>query len=53
MMMEQQAPLEMLLTVCEFTWHHRGLESYAMCTDTFYVKKTIFVSEYKIQPLGK
>jgi hypothetical protein len=44
----------MLLTVFEFTWHHRGPESYAMCTDTFYVKKTVtFVSEYIIQPLGK
>jgi hypothetical protein len=45
---------EMLLTVCESTWYHRGLESYAMCTDTFYVQKTItFVTEYKIQPVDE
>jgi hypothetical protein len=45
---------EMLLTIYDLTWRHRALESYAMCTDTFHVKKTItFGSEYKIQPLGK
>ena len=44
----------MLLIVCEFTWHHRGHESHVMCTDTFYVKKTItFIVNVKIQPLGK
>jgi len=30
---------EMLLTVCEFTWHHRGLESHAMCTDHSMLRK--------------
>lgn len=44
----------MLLTVCELTWHHRGLESCGICTDMFYAKETIkFVNEYKIQLLGK